>query len=185
MRRNFGLRRVYESGCCMGSKMKCVLSVAAAALLLTGCTSDLGWLLKFSGDTPVEVRELARSAQCGTPSEKAVATVFTDAAELRQWQDQRGIKLIDGDAVPAGPYAVVEMGQRPSGGYGIAISRKAGIRHDLVVLHGTFISPTAGTESTQVVTSPCVLVGLPSGFNRGVVVLDQSGAIQATSLSKQ
>lgn len=169
----------------MGIKMKFVLSAAAAAVLLSGCTSDLGWLLRFSGDSPVEVRELARSTQCNTPSEKAVATVFTDATELRQWQDQRGIKLIDGDAVPAGPYAVVEMGQRPSGGYGIAISRKAGIRHDLVVLKGTFISPEAGSALPQVVTSPCVLVGLPSGFNRGVVVFDQTGAIQATSLSKQ
>lgn len=165
--------------------MKFVRSAATAALLLSGCTSDLGWLLRFSGDNPVEVRELGRSTQCGTTGDKAVATVFTDATELRQWQDQRGIKLVDGDAVPAGPYAVVEMGQRPTGGYGIAISRKAGIRRDLVVLKGTFIAPADNSALPQVVTSPCVLVGLPSGFNRGVVVFDQSGAIQATSLSKQ
>jgi len=165
--------------------MKFVLSAAAAALLLSGCTSDLGWLLRFSGDNPVEVRELARSIQCGTTSDKSAVSVFTDAAELRQWQDQRGIKLIDGDAMPAGPYAVVEMGQRPTGGYGVAISRKAGIRRDLVVLKGTFISPAADSAVAQVVTSPCVLVGLPTGFNRGVVVFNQAGEIQATSLSKQ
>lgn len=165
--------------------MKLVSSAVFAALLLSGCTSDLGWMLRFSGDNPVEVRELARATQCGTESEKSVATVFADANELRQWQDQRGVKLIDGDAVPAGPYAVVEMGQRPTGGYGIAISRKAGIRRDLVVLRGTFISPDAGSVVEQAVTSPCVLVGLPSGFNRGVVVFDQAGNIQATSLSKQ
>lgn len=169
----------------MVSKMKLVSSAAAAALLLSGCTSDLGWMLRFSGDNPVEVRELGRAPQCGTESEKAVATVFTDANELRQWQDQRGIKLIDGDAVPAGPYAVVEMGQRPTGGYGLAISRKAGIRRDLVVLKGTFISPEPGSNVAQAITSPCVLVGLPAGFNRGVVVFDQAGNIQATSLSKQ
>jgi len=170
----------------MGSKMKFALSAAAAAaLLLSACTSDLGWMLRFSGDNPVEVRELARSTQCGTPSEKASASVFVDATELRQWQDQRGIKLIDGDAVPAGPYAVVEMGQRPSAGYGIAISRKAGIRRDLVVLKGTFIAPPAGSVAAQMMTSPCVLVGLPAGFNRGVVVMNQEGEIQATSLSKQ
>lgn len=165
--------------------MKFVLSAATAALLLSACTSDLGWLLRFSGDTPVEVRELARSVQCGTESEKSVVTVIADAAELRQWQDQRGIKLIDGDAMPAGPYAVFEMGQRPSGGYGVAISRKAGIRRDLVVLKGTFIAPAADSVNAQVMTSPCVLVGLPSGFNRGVVVFNQAGEIQATSLSKQ
>lgn len=169
----------------MGSKMKFVLSAAAAACLLSGCTTDLGWTLRFSGDNPVEVRELARSMQCGTPSEKSVASVFTDATELRQWQDQRGIKLIDNDAAPAGPYAVVEMGQRPTAGFGIAISRKAGIRRDLVVLKGTFISPAAGEVVAQVTTSPCVLVALPSGFNRGVVVFNQAGEIQATSLSKQ
>ncbi len=165
--------------------MKSVMSAAATALLLSGCTSDLGWLLRFSGESPVEVRELARSIQCGTQSEKSSASVFADAAELRQWQDQRGIKLIDSDAVPAGPYAVIEMGQRPTGGYGIAISRKAGIRRDLVVLKGTFISPAAESGAAQVITSPCVLVGLPAGFNRGVVVLNQAGEIQATSLNKE
>ncbi len=169
----------------MGTRMKLVSSAAAAALLLSGCTSDLGWLLRFSGDNPVEVRELGRSMQCGTTSDKSAVTVFADANELRQWQDQRGLKLIDGDAVPAGPYAVVEMGQRPSGGYGVAISRKAGIRRDLVVLKGTFLSPAEGSAVAQVVTSPCVLVGLPAGFNRGVVVFNQAGEIQATSLSKQ
>jgi hypothetical protein len=77
------------------------------------------------------------------------------------------------------------MGQRPTGGYGVAISRKAGIRRDLVVLKGTFISPTTDGVVTQGVTSPCVLVDLPAGFNRGVVVFNQAGEIQATSLSKQ
>ena len=165
--------------------MKFVMSAAAVSLLLAGCTSDLGWLLRFSGESPVEVRELARSIQCGTQSEKSSVSVFADAAELRQWQDQRGIKLIDGDAMPAGPYALIEMGQRPTGGYGVAISRKAGIRRDLVALKGTFISPAEGSSVAQVITSPCVLVSLPTGFNRGVVVFNQAGEIQATSLSKE
>jgi len=169
----------------MGFKMKSLFSAAAAMLLLSGCTSDLGWTLRFSGETPVEVRELARSTQCGTQSEKAVVSVFTDATEFRQWQDQRGLKLIDTDAMPAGPYAIVEMGQRATGGYGIAISRKASIRRDLVVLKGTFIAPPQGSAVAQVITSPCVLVTLPSGFNRGVVVFNQAGEIQATSLSKE
>lgn len=167
----------------MAIKMKALLSAGAAVLLLSGC-GDLGWLLRFSGDTPVEVRELARSTQCGTQDEKSAVNIFTDAAEFRKWQEQRGIKLIDTDAMPAGPYALVEMGTRATGGYGIAISRKAGIRRDLVVLKGTFIAPAADVAVAQVLTSPCVLVGLPSGFYRGVVVFNQAGDIQATSLSK-
>ena len=169
----------------MGLKMKSGWIAVAAALLLGGCTSDLGWLLRFSGETPVEIHELARSSQCGTQGEKSLVTVFPDATEFRQWQDQRGIKLIEGDAMPAGPYALIEMGQRPTGGYGVAISRKGGVRRDLVVLRGTFIAPDAGTVLPQVVTSPCVLVDLPSGFSRGVVVFNQDGDIQATSLSKE
>jgi len=169
----------------MKIKTKFALSAGLSALMLAGCTTDLGWMLRFSGETPVEVRELARSAQCGTPSEKSVVTVLADVGDLRKWQEQRGIQLVDNDAAPAGPYAVVEIGQRPSGGYGLAISRKASIRRDLVVLKGTFITPAADSVSAQVVTSPCVLVGLPSGFNRGVVVFNQAGEIQATSLSKE
>lgn len=167
----------------MAFKTKALLSAAAAVLLLSGC-GDLGWLLRFSGDTPVEVRELARSTQCGTPDQKSAVTVFADAAEFRKWQEQRAIKLIDSDAMPAGPYALVEMGVRATGGFGVAISRKAGVRRDLVVLKGTFIGPSADMALAQVETSPCVLVGLPSGFYRGVVVFNQAGDIQATSLSK-
>jgi len=169
----------------MGLKIKALISAGVAGLLLTGCTSDLGWLLRFSGDSPVEVRELARSMQCGTTDEQSAVSVFADANEFRKWQEQRGIKLIDSDAMPAGPYALVEMGRRATGGFGIAISRKAGIRRDLVVLKGTFISPTPDAIATQAITSPCVLVGLPSGFYRGVVVFNQAGEIQATSLSKE
>ncbi|MES2489747.1 MAG: protease complex subunit PrcB family protein [Pseudomonadota bacterium] len=161
------------------------MSAGAVALLLSGCTSDLGWLLRFSGDSPIEVRELARSMQCGTQEEQSAVTVFTDANEFRKWQEQRGVKLIDSDAMPAGPYALVEMGRRATAGFGVAISRKAGMRRDLVVLKGTFISPAADAISPQVITSPCVLMGLPSRFYRGVVVFNQAGEIQATSLSKE
>lgn len=167
----------------MKFKMKFFLG-ATAVVLLSACTSDLGWLLRFSGETPADVRELARSMQCGTPDEKSAVTVFADAKEFRQWQEQRGIKLIDSDAMPVGPYALVEMGSRPNAGFGLAISRKAGIRRDLIVLKGTFIAPTADAVTAQVVSSPCVLMGLPSGFYRGVVVFNQAGEIQATSLTK-
>jgi hypothetical protein len=169
----------------MGFSMKSWLVGSLAALLLSGCASDLAWSLRFASEKPVDVRELARSQECGTQQEQSAVSMFVDTAEVRHWQESRGITLLDTDAMPAGPYALVEMGRHDTAGYGLAVSRKASIRKDLLVLKGTFVAPAADAVTAQVVTSPCVLMSLPPGFYRGVIVLNQASDVQASSLSRE
>lgn len=164
--------------------MKSWSTAVVAALLLSGCASDLGWSLMFADEKKVEVRELARSQACGTQQEQTAISLFTDAADVERWQQSRGVQLLDTGAMPAGPYALVEMGRRPTGGYGMLISRKAGIRKEMLVLRSTDFTPAEGSEQTQQETSPCVLMALPPAFYRGLVVINQSGVVQATTLSK-
>ncbi|TXH02813.1 MAG: protease complex subunit PrcB family protein [Nevskiaceae bacterium] len=160
-------------------------SSALLAMLLSGCASDLGWSLMFASEKKVEVRELARANVCGTQQELSAVSLFADAAEVERWQQSRGLHLIDTGAMPAGPYALVEMGLRPSSGYGVVISRKAGIRKDMLVLSSTYFSPAEGSTQAQVETSPCVLMALPPDFYRAVVVMNQSGVVQASTLNKE
>ena len=159
--------------------------VLAPLLLLSGCASDLGWSLMFASEKKVEVRELARANDCGTQQEQSAVSLFADAAELERWQQSRGLHLIDTGAMPAGPYALVEMGLHATAGYGLVISRKAGIRNDMLVLRSTYFFPAEGSAQAQVETSPCALMALPNGFYRAVVVMNQSGVVQASTLGKE
>ena len=165
--------------------MKFWSTMMLASLLLSGCASDLGWSLMFADEKKVEVRELARASACGTQQEQTAVSLFADAAEVERWQASRGLRLLDTGAMPAGPYALVEMGRRETAGYGVVISRKAGIRKDMLVLRSTFFFPAEGSVQAQVETSPCVLMALPAGFYRGVVVMNQSGVVQASTLGKE
>lgn len=165
--------------------MKFWSTAVLASLLLSGCASDLGWSLMFASEKKVETRELARANDCGTQEEPSAVSMFADATDVERWQQSRGLHLIDTSAMPAGPYALVEMGRRESAGYGLLISRKAGIRKDMLVLRSTFFVPAEGSMQAQVETSPCVLMALPPGFYRGVVVMNQSGVVQASTLGKE
>jgi hypothetical protein len=168
-----------------GKGMKFWSTAVLALLLLSGCASDLGWSLMFASEKKVEVRELARAGACNTQQEQSAVSLFVDAAEVERWQQSRDLRLIDTSAMPAGPYALVEMGRRSTTGYGLLISRKAGIRKDMLVLRSTFFTPAEGSAQAQAETSPCVLMALPPGFYRGVVVMNQSGVVQASTLGKE
>ena len=148
------------------------------ALAVAGCASSGGMSDWFSRENAVEVSELARSAQCNTASESAAIQRFADAASLMAWQQQRGVALVTG-SLPQGPFALVEMGQRATGGYGLAISRLAGRRGDTLILKATFIAPPADAMSTEALTSPCVLVSLPADAGGSLELLDQAGNVRA------
>lgn len=123
----------------------------------------------------VEVVEVFRSTQCGTQE---------DAPQLRWLPDRAAVEALS-LAVPtsalsgAGAYVLVEMGMQSSGGYQLAVSRKASREGDRLTLYATFLSPPEGAMVTMALTSPCVLVSLPPLAIRRVELVDQSGAVRA------
>jgi len=149
-------------------------SIILAGALCAGCSLMPDW---FNREPPVEVSEVARSSQCATPGADAQVTRLADAAAVQAWQQARGIELAP---LPRGPFALVEMGERPTGGYGFAISRIAGRRGDALVLHATFVAPRADDMTTQALTQPCVLVSIPDGYSE-ILLLDQDGRQRARS----
>lgn len=151
-----------------------------AGLAVAGCSSISSLPDRLSRENAEEVSELARSAQCNSASEAAAITRLPDLAAVLAWQQQRGVTLVSGE-LPQGPFALVEMGQRATGGYGLAISRLAGRRGGTLILRATFIAPPADAMVSQALTSPCVLVGLPPEAGTTLELLDQDGNVRARS----
>lgn len=169
-------------------------------VLLTACAAGCAFKPAkiFSSYTNLEVREAGRSLHCRAGSANTAAYLFPDAAGVEAWQTPRGLNLIANDAPRyadgvientsrppalahgAAPYAVIELGDRPTGGYGLAVSRTAVLRGELLILSATFVSPGPDSFVTQALTSPCVLVRLPPGRYSTIEVQDQSGAVRAT-----
>lgn len=133
----------------------------------------------FSSYTDIEVREIARSLYCNTPGEEAMVQLLPDAQAVLDWQVSRGVAMAGSESIVQSPYALVEMGGRPTGGYGLAVARAAVLRGELLILQATFVSPAPGSLRTQALSSPCVLVQLPRGRYRTIEVQDQSGAVRA------
>jgi hypothetical protein len=152
------------------------LLLAAAALAGCGFSPDR----LFSSSSQIEVREVGRSLYCKTPGEDAQARLLPDLRAVVDWQAQRGVTLAAKESLVQAPHVVVEMGTRPTGGYGIAVARQAELRGDLVTLQATFVSPAPGSMRTQALSTPCVLVRLPPGRYGRVEVQDPTGTVRAS-----
>jgi hypothetical protein len=153
------------------------LALPGLAAMLAGCA---GAAAMFSSEAPIQVREVARSLYCNSAGDEAQARLLPDAQAVLDWQAARGITLAGGESLAQAPYALVEMGQRPTGGYSLAVASAALLRGELVVLQATFFAPPAGSLRTQALTAPCVLVQLPAGRYQHVEVHDPAGAVRAS-----
>ncbi len=165
-----------------------IASVCLLALL-SGCkaldtldriVADPTQAISLHGDTTVT--EVARSLRCNAPDNISRVTLLADRVAVAQWQEQRGIQLQGNEAIAEAPHALVDVGQRSSGGYGLAITRKAVLHEDgHLYLRATFVEPAEGAVVTQEITSPCVLVKLPKGNIPFVRVYDQTDRLRADS----
>ncbi len=136
----------------------------------------------FSGENEeVLVLEAARANVCGTAGGESTVAVMPDLPSLQAWAEGRGIELVSvtGKALPESPYAVVEFGQRPNSGYGLAVSRQAAMKGADLMLKATFFEPTQGRWSSDQPSSPCVMVTLPQREYRSVRLVDQTGKVRA------
>lgn len=162
-----------------------ILVLAASSLLAACAKPEWVRLPDLSGgfdrENAVRVEEVARAEVCGTAGGESEVTVFADLNALQNWVAGRQITLnnVTGKPLPATPYAVVEFGQRPNSGYGLAVSREAGTKGPDLLLKATFFEPTQGRWASDEPSSPCVVVSLPPGEYGAVRVIDQTGKVRA------
>ncbi|EIT69554.1 MULTISPECIES: protease complex subunit PrcB family protein [Hydrocarboniphaga] len=170
------------------SGWKAGLCAALSTLLLTACASSSRWVPEmpdfsswFSAkENQVIVSEVDSDSYCNAPGEASALTLLADSAAVKAWEATRGVSLSGDVELPLGPYVVADLGQRNSGGYGIAVSRQAGLKDDILVLRATVFEPSPGAASTQAITSPCSLVRLPQMNFASLRLIDQSGKVRAS-----
>lgn len=162
--------------------------ILCCSLLLNGCAKP-DWIRApdfsswFDNEHAIEVREVVRSEVCGTVGGESDVTVMPDLTALKAWAAARHVALVTAadQVLQAQPYAIVEFGQRPNSGYGLAVSRRAGMRDDVLLLKATFFEPQQGRWASDTPSSPCVIVSLPPRDYSVVKLIDQTGKVRAAS----
>jgi hypothetical protein len=77
---------------------------------------------------------------------------------------------------------LVAMGEKPTGGYGIALARpEAAVKDGVAFLQVVLRVPAKDAMVTQALTRPCLAVSLPRAGVRAVTVVDAQGARVAST----
>lgn len=102
-------------------------------------------------------------------------------------------------AQPHGPWAVepppiprvdfrsqglllIQMGQRSTGGYAIALAEPSGrVSGDTLSVTVDWITPAADSATIQMITAPCLLLKLPRGRYRSIQVTDSHKRVQVVA----
>ena len=168
-------------------RFHCVVTLASVfapmLAMLSGCASAPG--IDPAAGASFVVREVGRSLYCKTTSIAPQVQLLDDAAAAWAWQEARGLSLSGPESLANTPHAIIEMGAKPTGGFGLAVSRAAELRDERVILSAIFFNPDGSGMVTQALTSPCVLVELPAGRYSEIEVRDVSGAVRATGTAAE
>lgn len=177
----------------MNPRFACLPVLLTALLLNTACSSSGSWVPEvampdfstwFSKENQVLVSEVSNESQCNAPDDRTTVQLLATPEAVQAWQAARGIDLLAGLTLPPGRYVAVDLGQRSSGGHGLAVSRQAGLKEGVLVLKATTFAPRADEMSTQAITSPCALVRLPAIDFQTLRLIDQTGKVRASTAGK-
>lgn len=137
----------------------------------------------FNPEHAIEVEEVSRANICNTAGGESQVTVVPDVNALQAWAQNHSVALEpeSGKPLPNTSFAIVEYGQRPHSGYGLAVSRQGGLKNSILLLKGTFFEPSPGRWASNDASSPCVVVALPPRPYKDVRVLDQTGRVRAAT----
>ncbi|MFZ0612790.1 MAG: protease complex subunit PrcB family protein [Desulfobacterales bacterium] len=132
---------------------------------------------------PVQI--LLQDALCGGSRPDPAVVLVSDSGQLERIISAAKRHTIgQPPQVPAVDFTAVNvvlirMGQRPTGGYGIEVAEpQARLDNGSALIRLRWIEPAPGTVSTQAVTSPCLIIELPKGAYRKIVITDESGKIK-------
>lgn len=148
-----------------------LLIAAALAATLTACTA-----LHLGAGGPPGLKIVGKSVYCGTPSQSSEVHYFADQGSYQNWIDYRNIDDLNAKAARERGVVIVEMGQRPTGGYTLKLNRKkTKIDGDTLDLVMNWHAPRLDAAVSQAMTTQCVAVRPPEGHYSRIQVLDQIG----------
>ena len=166
-----------------------MLNLTVKLLLLLSCGLGAGGCAAQVGGTEdtgrLPLRILYQAALCGGDQAAPTVALVADQGQLTQVVSDAQRQVIGRTSpVPAVDFeaahvVLIRMGQRPTGGYGIELAApQARLDNGSALIRLRWIEPPPGTASTQALTSPCLVIELPKGAYRKIVITDESGNIK-------
>lgn len=148
---------------------------AALMVLLAGCQDSR----LAAAPAGLEPRQVYAGIDCGLAEQPAAFTVASEG-RWRELQGRLGRREIGGAALPQADWQherllVVSMGQRSSGGYGVALAEGHQRQGDTLTVAVEWREPAPGTLQTMALTEPCLVAALPASGYETVRVVDQAG----------
>lgn len=124
------------------------------------------------------------SQYCGTSSQDSQVHYFADVGAFSDWIEYRSISDFEPALAADGGAIVVEMGQRPTGGYNIKLDRsKTAIENGTLTLGLTWNAPRLDAAVSQALIASCVVIRPPQGEYSRIRAVDQLGNLRGqTSL---
>jgi hypothetical protein len=73
----------------------------------------------------------------------------------------------------------IQMGQKPTGGYGIELAEPHATLNDgEALIRLRWIEAAPGAIVTQILTSPCLIIALPKGAYEKIAITDENGKVR-------
>jgi hypothetical protein len=149
-----------------------IAALLSIMLLPNGCA---GTANHSEEKSELKVRLLWQGSQCGTKKPTPHATWIEDPDLFKKTDAGAKQELLSRVDFSREGILIVSMGQKPTGGYGLALNREvAVISDDAAVLSVSWIEPPKDAILPQVITSPCLAVILPKGSYNRIRLLDQN-----------
>lgn len=146
-----------------------LIVVTAMVALLAGCSA-----LHLGGGGPEGLKVVGHSKYCGTASQASEVHYFATPGDYQNWIDYRNVNGLDADDAKKRGVVVVEMGQRPTGGYKLKLNRKkTKIDGDTLNLVMDWHAPRLDAAVSQAMITQCMAIRPPLGSYQTIRVLDQ------------
>lgn len=135
----------------------------------------------------IPVRILYQDVLCGGNRPTPSVTLVTDSDQLKRILiESKGRMLGQSPPVPTVDFdaehvVTIQMGQKPTGGYGIElVEPDATLKDGEALIRLRWIEPAPGSIVTQILTSPCLIVSLPKGAYEKIAITDENGNVRET-----
>ena len=134
-------------------------------------------------DAALPVQALYSDSQC-VGLERTTVVWIADAEAWRSWHGRITSARLPAPSPPAVDFSregvlVLAMGSRSTAGYGLSLAEKSAVvREGVLTVRVDWSEPPPGALLAQVMTSPCLLMKVPTAPFDQIRVVDQQGRMR-------
>ena len=147
--------------------MSRVLSVFACVMMLSGCPAGAG----------VDVVTVLTHGNCGRSIDGVEIVDFTEVANLRPSTRLIGMEQSPTSAQEGVLLIAIGQGTRPTPGYGLAVAKPGALLDGTLTVFVAEKMPPEDAVMAQMLTQPCLVVGVPEAGVRNVVAKTADGTL--------